>query len=96
VPQVRISAEAENDVDQIMIYTTARWGWRQTDKYIARLEDGFELLAGRPSIGRTCGSIRPGLRRFEIGNHVVFYLADSDGVLIVRVLHEQMLPTNYL
>jgi toxin ParE1/3/4 len=45
-----------------------------------------------PFIGRSCDSIRPGLRRFEIGKHVVFYLAQSDELLIVRVLHQQMIP----
>jgi toxin ParE1/3/4 len=96
VAQVRISAEAESDIDQIAAYTTATRGWRQTDKYLGKLEDCFELLAGNPSIGKTCDSIRAGLRRFEIGNHVVFYFPEPVGILIVRVLHERMLPTNYL
>jgi plasmid stabilization system protein ParE len=36
--------------------------------------------------------IHPGLRRFEQGKHVVFYLAQPDELLIVRVLHQQMIP----
>jgi toxin ParE1/3/4 len=94
--QVRVSAEAESDIDQIAAYTTATWGWRQTDKYLAKLEECFELLAGNPSVGRTCDSIRIGLRRFEIGSHVVFYFPDKVEILIVRVLHDRMLPANYL
>jgi toxin ParE1/3/4 len=96
VARVHLSFEAENDIDQIAAYTTATWGWRQTDKYLAKLEDCFELLARNPSIGRPCDSIRPGILRFEIAKHVVFYLAEPMGVLVVRVLHEQMLPVNYL
>lgn len=94
--QVRISGEAETDIDRIADYTTSTWGWRQTNQYLAKLEDGFDLLAQNPSIGRTCDSIRAGLRRFEIGRHVVFYLPESDGVLVVRVLHQQMLPNKYV
>lgn len=94
--QVRISGEAEADIDRIADYTTSTWGWRQTNQYLAKLEDGFDLLAQNPSIGRSCDSIRAGLRRFEIGRHVVFYLPESDGVLVVRVLHQQMLPNNYI
>lgn len=93
---VRVSVEAEDDLDQTAAYTCATWGWRQTEKYLSKLEDCFDLLAGSPSIGRPCDSIRAGLRRFEIGRHVVFYLPEPQGVLVVRVLHEQMLPTNYL
>ncbi len=96
MPQVRISGEAEADIDRIADYTTSTWGWRQTNQYLAKLEDGFDLLAQNPSIGRSCDSIRAGLRRFEIGRHVVFYLPESDGVLVVRVLHQQMLPNNYI
>jgi toxin ParE1/3/4 len=96
VPQVRISTEAESDIDQVAAYTASTWGWRQTDTYLAKLEDGFDLLAGNSRIGRSCDSIHAGLRRFEIGRHVVFYLPEPDGVLVVRVLHEQMVPTNYI
>jgi toxin ParE1/3/4 len=91
--RVDVSVEAEEDVDLIAAYTTRTWGWRQANVYLARLEDGFDLLAKSPSIGRSCDSIRPGLRRFEIGKHVVFYLAQADELLIVRVLHQQMIPT---
>ena len=94
--QVRISVEAEADIDQIAAHTTNTWGWRQTNQYLAKLEDGFDLLAQNPSIGRSCDSIRAGIRRFEIGRHVVFYLPESGGVLVVRVLHQRMLPNNYV
>jgi toxin ParE1/3/4 len=96
VPQLSISVEAEDDIDRIIAYTATKWGWQQSNRYVAKLEDGFDLLAGNPSIGRSCDSIRAGLRRFEIGRHVVFYLPGPGGVLVVRVLHQQMLPTNYL
>jgi toxin ParE1/3/4 len=92
---VRISEEAECDLDQIVAFTTAAWGWRQAQKYLNKMEDCFELLAGSPSIGRRSDSILEGLHRFEIGSHVVFYVPELGGVLIVRVLHEQMLPAKY-
>ena len=31
-----------------------------------------------------------GLRRSEIGSHVVFYRVDTEDILIVRVLHQAM------
>lgn len=96
VPQVRISVEAEEDIDRIAAYTTSTRGVQQTDQYLATLEDGFDLLAQNPAMGRACNSIRAGLRRFEIGRHVVFYLVEPGGVLVVRVLHQQMLPTKYI
>jgi toxin ParE1/3/4 len=96
MPHMRISVEAESDIERIAAYSTVTWGWRRSDKYLAKLEDCFDLLSGNPAIGRPCASIQEGLRRFEISKHVVFYLPEADGILIVRVLHEQMLPANYL
>jgi toxin ParE1/3/4 len=96
VARVRISVEAEEDIDRIAAYTTSTWGWRQTDRYLAKLEDGFALLAKNPLIGRAADSLRAGLRRFEIGEHAVFYLPEAGGVLIVRVLHARMMPGKYL
>jgi toxin ParE1/3/4 len=87
-----ISAQAAEDIDEIAAYTTNAWGWRQTDRYLSQLEDCFQLLAGNPSLGRFCDFILPGLRRFEIGKHVVFYDEGDAGILIVRVLHQRMMP----
>jgi toxin ParE1/3/4 len=92
--QVDISVEAEEDIDEITAYTTSTWGWRQTDQYLAKLEDCFDLLAKNPSAGRCCDSIRSGLHRFEIGKHVVFYIPYPKKLLIVRVLHQQMIPAS--
>jgi toxin ParE1/3/4 len=89
---VHISVEAEADIDSIAEYTKNTWGWRQTEQYLAKLEDGFELLAMNPLIGRPCDSVRNGLRRFEVGSHVVFYDSGTDCILIVRLLHRRMLP----
>jgi plasmid stabilization system protein ParE len=46
-----------------------------------------------PLIGRSCDSIHPGLHRFEHGKHVVLYLSLPEELLIVRVLHQQMIPS---
>jgi len=92
MPQVDVSVDAEEDIDGIAAFTAKTWGQRQTDEYLAKLEDSFKLLAQNPSIGRLCESIRPGLLRFEVGKHVVFYIREPEGILIVRVLHQQMIP----
>ena len=95
MPEFWVSVEAENDIGQIVSYTISTWGWRQADLYLSKLEDGFQLLASHSSIGRACDALQAGLRKFEIGSHVVFYMSGPDGVLIVRVLHQRMLPTNF-
>ena len=92
MPAYRVARLAESDLKSIIRYTMKTWGRAQTIKYKQGLQDCFQLLADNPSIGRACDSIRPGLRRFEHGKHVVFYLSQSGEVLIARVLHQQMIP----
>ena len=96
MPKIRFSGESERDIDGIAAYTTATWSWRQTHKYLAQLEDGIGLIAQNPSIGRACDELHAGLRRFEVGHHVIFYLTENAGIFVVRVLHQNMLPGNYI
>jgi toxin ParE1/3/4 len=93
VPAYRVARLAESDLKSIIRYTMKTWGRAQTVEYKQGLQNCFQLLADNPSIGRACDSIRPGLRRFEHGKHVVFYLPQADEVLIARILHQQMIPT---
>ena|ERR1035437_1753225 len=88
-----VSAEAQADIDLIAAYTTDTWGWQQTDRYLSQLEDSVQILADNPRMGRSCDAISTGLRRHEQGKHVVFYRVTPGGVRIVRILHQQMIPS---
>jgi toxin ParE1/3/4 len=92
VKRAIVSREAEADIDQITEYTTKAWGSLQTDRYLDQLEDSFQILAEHPFIGRSCEELQSGLRRYESGRHVVFYRVLRDGIRVVRVLHQQMIP----
>lgn len=92
----RLTAEAHADLVEIAIYTAERWGDRQEEIYVGRLYERFAALAEDPALGKTCGDIRPGLRRVREGSHVVFFERTGGGALIVRVLHQSMLPEKHL
>lgn len=89
---VRFSGKAKADILEIAAYTLQAWGETQMIRYLDDLEECAKLLASRPDMGRACDWIRPGLHRFEHRHHVLFYRKEPRGVLIVRILHEQMLP----
>ncbi|KAA6460844.1 type II toxin-antitoxin system RelE/ParE family toxin [Acidobacteria bacterium AB60] len=94
--RIRISVEAHNDIDEIAKYSVHTWGWRQADAYLTRIEECLEQIAANPGIGRSCDQLRAGLRRFEVGRHVLFYAAETDGIFVIRVLHQRMLPLERL
>lgn len=89
---VVLSSRAEADIDAIASYSKEKWGTGRAEVYLRKLEEDLTLLARTPLVGRSCDSIRPGLRRFEIESHVVFYRIYETQIRVVRVLHQRMLP----
>jgi toxin ParE1/3/4 len=96
VRKLRYSRQAAEDLLGIAEYTLGRWGEAQAARYLSQLEKCCGGVAQSPLIGRPCTGIMPGLRRIEQGRHVVFFLADDEGVLILRVLHQSMQPERWI
>lgn len=92
----RLTLRAESDLLDIADYTRTTWGDVQCARYLDQLEECCQRLADHPNLGRACDNIRPGLRRREQGKHVVYYLRNGDDILVVRILHERMLPERHL
>lgn len=91
----RFSQRAEADLLGIGAYTLEHWDADQAVRYLTALEACCQGLADAPSRGRSCEDIRPGLRRFEHGRHVVLYRQEAGGILVSRVLHQSMLPERH-
>jgi toxin ParE1/3/4 len=74
----RFSCRAEADLLGIGAYTLRRWGEEERAlRYIADLETCCQMLADNPALGRACEYVRPGLRRMERNQHVVFYRQET-------------------
>jgi toxin ParE1/3/4 len=86
----RLTPRAVRDIDQITDYTLATWGERQTEKYLAELDQRFRWLAQNPKAGRARDEVGEGYRSFPHNAHVIFYLIDKDGVAIIGVPHGAM------
>jgi toxin ParE1/3/4 len=92
VAAFRFSRRAESDLRGIAEYTLRTWGKVQAARYLGELEDCCRRLADHPASGRLCEEIRPGLRRWECGEHVIFFRERGVGILVSRILHRRMLP----
>jgi toxin ParE1/3/4 len=92
---IRFSRKAKKDLVGIGEYTLHAWGNAQATHYLDNLEKICATLANNPDLGRTCNEVRPGLRRHEHGQHVVFYRPEPNGILIPRILHQRMLPEKH-
>ena len=90
--KVRFSRSAKDDLHAIGVYTIQRWGLTQASRYLAELHETANRIATHANMGHACDWIRPGLRRFEKGSHILFYRRLEDGIFILRILHKSMLP----
>ena len=86
---------AEEDLEDIWVYSFESYGERQADKYHDRLIKGIDLLAHNPALGISCDHIRKDYRHFQFNQHVVYYKVEESILTIVRVLHERMKPTKH-
>ena len=86
----RLTRRAAADLEAIFEYTSEHFGVEQGHSCLSGPHEWCGRLAANPHLGRGAGSLAPGLRRHEFRSHVVFYVAKSEGVLIVRVLHQRM------
>ena len=86
----RLTPKAADDLDGIYEYTITNFGLGQARDYLNGPHRRFGDLAERPALGRGADRLAPELRRYPYRSHVVFYMLENEGVLIVRVLHESM------
>jgi toxin ParE1/3/4 len=100
VATARFSRLAAADLLKIGFHSLDMWGKDQAARYLDQLEECCQMLAERPTLGRPCSEIRPGLRRMEHASHVIFYRPlvrsrKTGGILVSRILHTRMLPERH-
>ena len=88
--QYRVSKLARADIRGIGKYTQDTYGAEQRRLYLSGLGAKFDLLAERPLLYAERADFTPPVRIARYEEHLVIYLIDEIGVLIVRVLHKRM------
>ena len=91
----RLTPAAVRDLSSIWEDTEERWDAQQAETYLAEIRAAIERVAQRPERGRSCDDVREGYLRYAIGNHVIFYIANSHAVDVIRILHQRMDPTRH-
>ena len=84
------SPRAQDDLEEIWTRSASDWGVRQTAHYLATIRDTVAQLVETPQIARNCEDIKPGHRKYGVGSHIIFFKITSDGIDIVRILHQRM------
>ena len=87
-----LSNEAENDLENIWLYTFKTWSIEQADNYLNLIVNQIQYITENPLSGKDYGKIRKGYFRSKVKSHYIFYKIDSRNKIIqvIRVLHERM------
>ncbi len=81
---------ARFDMREIWTYTVQQWGKRVANRYIRDLTATLEAIARDPYLGVATEWIEETCRRQIFRSHVIFYTVSDDGVVVARILHQQM------
>lgn len=92
----RLTPAARRDLSSIWDFTEDRWGTQQAETYVHEIGAAVERLADEPNRGRRCDEVREGYRRYGIGSHLIFYVVTTDGVDVIRILHQRMDSARHL
>lgn len=85
-----ISKLAQQDLEEIWIYTYENWSLSQADKYYRNIIRQFEKICSNPEIGKSIDYVKKGQRTRAIKSHLIVYKILDDKIWIDRVLHERM------
>jgi len=85
----RLAPRAAADLDDIWYYVATESSSLETaDRLIDTITDRFLALASFPYLGRSReGDFGPGYRSLAVGEYVIVYCAENEGVQILRVVH---------
>ena len=89
---VKISKEAESDLEKIWMYTFENWSIEQAERYLNLIFDEIDYLCLQPNSGFDFGNIRKGYWRSKVKSHFIFYKINEkqNEIENIRVLHEMM------
>lgn len=83
----RLSPSALRDLDAIWDYTAQRWSVAQAETYIRGLTADMDLLVREPRLARESHYVRPPVRLYRSGSHLIVYRTATSWLEILRIVH---------
>ena len=87
--KIVVSDRARRDLLDIFSYLAER-NPTAAESALHAIQDKFEHLSRFPFIGRERESLASGLRSLLAGTHLIFYVVESDRVVVIRVIDGRM------
>jgi toxin ParE1/3/4 len=88
--RVAFAALAQDDFERILAYTYREWGSSEEQRMSDQLSNTIDTISGNPYIGERRSDLRPGIRCFPSGQHLILYRPYDDHIEIIRIAHSRM------
>ena len=86
-----ISEKANEDLENIWLYTYENWSQEQADRYYNLILNETEYISEHFESGKSFEHIRKGYRSTKVKSHLIFYRKSIiDTIEIIRILHQRM------
>jgi toxin ParE1/3/4 len=95
-PRLSIKPEAQEDIDEILLYTRTHWGIEQRREYRAQLQRSMRRLQDHPKIGFARDDLYDCCRCFQTGRHFLYYRVTETEIVIGRVLQTSQEPEGWV
>lgn len=93
---VRFTKQADDGIIDGYLYGFQNFGKEQADRYEQSLRHVIGLNTENPRIAHERPEYRPPVRIHHHGKHYIVYLIETDHILIVRVLRDEVDLTRHL
>jgi toxin ParE1/3/4 len=84
---IRLTPDARQDYDDLLLYSLLTWGEAQMREYEAAIERALRSLADYPRLGRARDDLFPDCRCLPVERHLIFSRATKDEIVVSRLLH---------
>ncbi len=88
-----LTPQADNDLEDIFIYTAKEWGIYQAEKYLGELDSCMQKLAEGELAGKNCEKlifVGTGLLYYHANRHYIIYRTSEKATEIIAVYHDRM------
>jgi len=84
--KARFTSLAELDLHEVWLFI-AKQSIDSADRLYDRISAACESLAEQPGMGEARPDLMDRVRIYPVGNYIVFYRTEPDGIEVVRILH---------
>ena len=96
IVEYRLSPAALSDLDAIWDYSARIWSVSLAETYIRGLASDMDLLVQHPGVARERTEIRPPVRLYRSGLHLIIYRIEAEWLDVLRIVHARQNWAAYL